>query len=143
MKEILDTVNDILSQIAVAVRATAAVAILAGIFVLAGALAAGHKHRIYDAVVMKVLGAERRDILKAFVYEYVGLGLITGVVALALGSFIGRFVVTNVMELQFVFLPLPMILTVLLSIAVTVLFGLLGTWQALGARPNRILSLHD
>lgn len=143
MKEILDTVNDILSQIAVAVRATAAVAILAGIFVLAGALAAGHRHRIYDAVVMKVLGAERRDILKAFVYEYVGLGLITGVVALGLGSFIGRFVVTNVLELKFVFLPLPMILTILLSIAVTVLFGLLGTWQALGAKPNRILRLHD
>jgi putative ABC transport system permease protein len=143
VKEILDTLNNILSQIGVAVRATAAVAILAGIFVLAGALAAGHRHRIYDAVVMKVLGAVRRDILKAFVYEYVGLGLITGVVALALGSFIGRFVVIEVMELEFVFLPLPMISTILLSIAVTVIFGLLGTWKALGARPNRILSLYE
>ena len=92
---------------------------------------------------MKVLGAERRDILRAFVYEYLGLGLITGLIALALGSVIGWLVITKAMELQFVFLPIPMILTIVLSIAVTVIFGLLGTWQTLGARPNRILSLHN
>ena len=143
MKEILETVNNILSQIGVAVRATATVAILAGIFVLAGALAAGQRHRIYDAVVMKVLGAVRRDILRAFVYEYLGLGLITGIIALALGSFVGWFVVTEVMELQFEFLPVPMVLTILLSIGVTVIFGLLGTWKTLGARPIRILNLHS
>jgi len=38
--------------------------------VLAGALAAGHRARLYDAVVLKTLGATRGKLVTAYALEY-------------------------------------------------------------------------
>ena len=51
----------------------------ASVLVLAGALAAGHRSRVYDAVVLKTLGATRGRLLAAFLLEYGLLGLATAV----------------------------------------------------------------
>lgn len=139
VKELIDSVNDILGQIETSVEATALVAILAGILVLAGAIAAGHKHRVYDAVIMKIVGAVRRDILKAYLLEYLMLGLITGLVALALGGVAGYIIVTEVMNMAFTMNLTAMSITVGSSILITVTFGLIGTWSALGAKPMQVL----
>jgi len=107
--------------------------------VLAGAMAAGHRHRVYDSVVMKVLGAVRADVLRAYVIEYALLGLLTGLVALVLGGIGGWLVVAQVMELEFTPMPLAMAGTVAASAVVTVAFGLASTWTALSVRPARAL----
>lgn len=98
VKEALDTITDLIGRIGTAVRATAAVTILAGTLVLAGAMAAGHRRRAYDAVVLKVLGATRGDVGRAFLFEYGLLGLITGVVATAVGTLAAWAVLTQVMN---------------------------------------------
>ncbi|RMD90599.1 MAG: FtsX-like permease family protein, partial [Alphaproteobacteria bacterium] len=139
MKEVLGSVNAILERIGAAVRATALITILAGILVLAGALAAGHRHRLYDAAVFKILGATRRTVLGAFGIECVLLGFLTGIVGLLLGGLAGWVVVTRVMELDFTPLPGSMVLVVLLSTLLTLAFGLLATWSALAARPAAVL----
>ena len=72
---------------------------------LAGAVAAGHERRVYDAVVLKVLGATRRTLARAFLLEYGLLGLITAVIAGAIGSLAAFYVLTDLMELAFTFLP--------------------------------------
>ncbi|MCK5574493.1 MAG: FtsX-like permease family protein, partial [Sphingomonadales bacterium] len=139
MRDVLATINGMLGQIGTAVRGTAIVAILAGILVLAGALAAGHRKRMHEAVVLKILGAVRRDVLKAFVVEYAMLGAIVGVVAFGLATIAGYLVIENLMSMEFVFLPAPMALTVFAGVALTVGFGLMGTWGALNARPAAAL----
>ncbi len=139
VKELITSVNDILNQIKTSVQATALVAIIAGILVLAGAIAAGHRHRVYDAVIMKIVGAVRMNILKAYIMEYLFLGLITGIVALFLGGVAGYLIVTNVMDMDFTLNTTAMIITIGTSILITVGFGLIGTWQALGAKPMRVL----
>jgi len=139
MKEVLDNANMMLEQIGAAIRAMAAIAIAAGILVLAGAIAAGHRHRVYDAVILKILGAVRMDVLKAYMIEYITLGLITGGVAIGLGTIAGFVVITGVMEFEYAFMPLAMIQTVGASLLLTVVFGLLGTWRALGAKPTEVL----
>ena len=42
-----------------AIRGASALTLLIAVLVLGGALAAGHRHRVYDAVVLKTLGATR------------------------------------------------------------------------------------
>ena len=42
-----------------AIRGASAITLVAAVLVLGGALAAGHRHRVYDAVVLKTLGATR------------------------------------------------------------------------------------
>ncbi len=43
----------------VAIRGASAITLIAAALVLGGALAAGHRHRVYDAVILKTLGATR------------------------------------------------------------------------------------
>ena len=53
-----------------AVRVTAVVTLAAGALVLAGAIAASQRRRVYEAVVLKVLGATRRQVAAIFLIEY-------------------------------------------------------------------------
>ena len=59
VREALAAVDRIIGMIGSAVRLTALVTLAAGMLVLGGAVAAGHRRRVYDAVVLKVLGATR------------------------------------------------------------------------------------
>jgi putative ABC transport system permease protein len=138
-KEIANSVVGVLDQVSSAVRATATVTILAGVLVLIGAMAASQQSKTYDAVLLKVLGASRGQILRAYLMEYAILGALAGVLAVACGMAAGWFVVTQVLEAKFVFTPLPLIATVAAGAGVTVLLGLAGTWAALRVRPNQIL----
>ncbi|MBE7220742.1 MAG: ABC transporter permease, partial [Caulobacteraceae bacterium] len=70
VKDALDAVANVVSQLASAIRGAAGVALAASVLVLAGALAAGQEARLYDAVVLKTLGATRGRLLAAFLLEY-------------------------------------------------------------------------
>ena len=59
---------------------------LVAALVLGGALAAGHRHRVYDAVILKTLGATRRRLLAAYALEYLLLGVATALFGVAAGS---------------------------------------------------------
>ena len=56
VKDALEAVNDVVSQLVMAIRGASSIALIASLLVLAGALAAGHRARLYDAVVLKTLG---------------------------------------------------------------------------------------
>jgi putative ABC transport system permease protein len=71
--------------VALAVRGAAAVAALAGLLVLAGAIAARARERTKEAATLKVLGASRAQILGAYVLEYGLVGLIAGAAGVVLG----------------------------------------------------------
>jgi putative ABC transport system permease protein len=139
MKEVLTSLNKMVGQISAAVQATALVSIVAGVLVLAGAIAAGFRQRVYESVILKVVGAVRAQILKAYLLEYALIGIITAVIALGLGSLVGYLVVAKVMEMSFTFLPVPMIQTVSASLVVTVTFGIASSFRALSIKPNEIL----
>ncbi|NIA71061.1 FtsX-like permease family protein [Pelagibius litoralis] len=139
VKEALEQVGQLMTHIATAVRAIAAVALAAGVLVLAGAVAAGHHRRVYDAVVLKVLGATRRVIAQAFLLEYGLLGLVTATIAAAIGSLAAYLVLTEIMGTPFVFMPQAVLTTALLATAITVAFGFAGTWRALGQKAAPLL----
>ncbi|MDA5192663.1 ABC transporter permease [Govanella unica] len=139
MKEVLGDVSRIMADMANAVRAAAAITLAAGVLVLAGATAAGARARVYDAVILKVLGGTRWTVMAVLVLEYAILGALTGVLAAAFGSLAAWVLVTKVMAIQWVFLPGAVAVTILASVLVTILFGLLGTWRALTVRPAQAL----
>lgn len=140
VKDALDAVNQVIAAAGNAVRAVAAVTLLAGALVLAGAIAAGHRRRVYDAVVLKVLGATRRDVLRAFLVEYGILGAATGVIAVAIGSVVGWAVMTFVMrEIAWSWLPWIAVGTVAVCVVVTLGAGFAGTWKAMGVKAAPLL----
>lgn len=139
VKDALDVVNRVVGQLAMAIRAAAAVALIASILVLSGALAASNRARVHDAVVLKMLGATRRDLIGAFSLEYAMIGLATAAFALAAGSVAAWAVISQVMKLQSVFLPQVALTTVIAALVLTVGFGLIGTWRVLGHKAAPVL----
>ncbi|MEH6546410.1 MAG: FtsX-like permease family protein, partial [Sneathiella sp.] len=139
MKEALETVSRILEQLSSAVSATSSITLVAGMLVLAGAFAAGHRKRVYDAVILKVLGATRKDIFKVFLLEYALLGLVTSIIAAAAGWTASYLVITELLEAKWINLPMTVLVTIVISVAVTLVFGLLGSWNALGEKVAPVL----
>jgi putative ABC transport system permease protein len=139
VKDAIDAVGGILSKLVVAIRGASLLTILAAILVLGGALAAGHRHRVYDAVVLKTLGATRGRLVGAYALEYVLLGLATGLFGVAAGSIAAWLIVTEVMNFAFVWLPGPAIIAAVAALALTLAFGLVGTFTALGQKPAPVL----
>jgi putative ABC transport system permease protein len=139
VRQALDVVRGILANLAVAVRITASVALLAGALVLGGAIAAGHSRRIYEAVVLKVLGAARPDVLRAFLLEFALLGGATGLVAAGVGALAAWAVVERVMQIPWHADPALLVALIGGCMAVTVAAGFTGTWRALGVKAAPLL----
>lgn len=136
VRETLEAVSRITGQLGFALRATTALALIASMLVLAGAIAAGQNARIYDAVVLKTLGADRGHLVRAFALEYGLVGAATSLLALIAGSLAAYGVLIRVMKLDEFTLPLGVALGVLLlGLTVTIVLGLAGTWKVLGESP--------
>ena len=137
--DVIGQIGAVLGQVALAIRAAAAVTIAAGIAVLVGAVAASGRARRYDAVILKLLGGSRRQVLGAQALEYAMLSLLLVMVALALGSAGGFYVVTQVFKIGWAPDWLVVALTLAVAIAITLGTGLLGSLPALRARPAAAL----
>lgn len=139
VKEIASQIGTILDQMATAIGSAASIAIFSGIAVLIGAVAASRQARIYDSVILKLLGATRRQILSAQAIEYTILALLLSAVALALGLLAGWFVITQIFE--FTWQPDWLVVFVTLGVGaiVTLGIGLLGSIPVLSAKPARAL----
>jgi putative ABC transport system permease protein len=137
VKQALDQISLILSQFSLAVRSTGLVTLASGVLVLAGAMAAGFRARLRDAVILKVLGASRARILGIYVREYLVLGLATALIAAAAGAVTAYAIVVQMMQLPWHFLPGTLLLTVVAATLVTIGLGLGGTFGALSAPAAR------
>ncbi len=100
VREQLEAAQDLFDRLALAVRGAAAVAALAGLLVLAGAIAARARSRVREAATLKVLGASRGQILAAYVLEYGAVGLVAGLAGVALGYAAAWPVVVTVFEAE-------------------------------------------
>ena len=135
VRDAIDQVNKIFAKIMTAVQVAGSVTLLAGSLVLAGALATAQRRRIVEAVILKTIGARRSQILAAHALEYALLAAIAAVVAIALGTVVSWVAVTRVMELDFVFSPNAVVLTLAAAAGLIAVFGGIGTWSVLRARP--------
>jgi putative ABC transport system permease protein len=139
VKEALETVGRLVGNLALGIRGASLITLLAATLVLGGALAAGHRHRVYDAVVLKTLGATRPRLVAAYALEYLLLGTVTALFGVAAGSIAAWAVLTRVMNLPFIWLPGPALAAALIAVLITVTLGLAGTVAALGQKPASVL----
>ncbi len=139
VKEALDAIGAIVGNLLLAIRGASAITLVAAALVLGGALAAGHRHRVYDAVILKTLGATRSRLIGAYSIEYLLLGSATAVFGVLCGSLAGWMIVTEVMHLGFVWEPWPALAAAVAAVLVTVALGLAGTFSALGQKPAPVL----
>ena len=132
VKDALAAVTELIGQMGIAIRLVAAVGLAAGLAVLAGAIAAGRRRRQRDAVVFKVLGATRSDLVRSYLLEFAMLGGVAALLGCLLGLAAGYVLLERVMDIAWTAPVATAAGTALAAIAVTALFGFLGTWRLLG-----------
>ena len=139
VREALETIGTVVTNLVLAIRGASAVTLISAILVLGGALAAGHRHRVYDAVILKTLGATRARLLGAYALEYLMIGLATAVFGVIAGSVAAWLIVTRLMTLSFVWQAGSAAGVVAAALVVTVGLGLAGTLLALNQKPASVL----
>jgi putative ABC transport system permease protein len=140
--QVLREAGDLLNHVGTAILAAASVAVLTGLAVLLGAIAAARASRLYDNVVLRVLGASRRQLLTMILAEYGALTVLLAGVALGLGTLLSWLVVVQLFE--FDWLPdWPRILAVLgIGLVLVLGFALAGSLPLLRAKPAQALRAH-
>ncbi len=139
VREALETIGTVVTNLVLAIRGASAVTLISAILVLGGALAAGHRHRVYDAVILKTLGATRARLLGAYALEYLMIGLATAVFGVIAGSIAAWLIVTRLMTLGFIWQAGSAAGVVAAALIVTVGLGLAGTLLALNQKPASVL----
>jgi putative ABC transport system permease protein len=139
VREVMESIGAVVTNLTLAIRGASAVTLISAILVLGGALAAGHRHRVYDAVILKTLGATRARLLGAYVLEYLMIGLATAVFGVIAGSIAAWLIVTRLMTLSFIWQAGSATAVVIAALIVTVGLGLAGTLVALNQKPAPVL----
>jgi len=143
VRDAIDRVSDALTAIATATAWAAGATLLTGFVVLIGAAAAGERSRIYEAAILKTLGASRTQIMGSFALRAALTGAAAGVVAIAAGGLAAWAVMRFVMETNFVFEPISALAIVIGGVLATLLAGLAFVWRPLAARPAQVLRAQE
>jgi len=140
VKEALDAFQSVLAQLTWAIRAASGIALLASALVLAGAVAAGQKTRLYESVVLKTLGATRPRLLVAMTLEYALLGLTAALFGVVAGGLAAWGVVALAMKIDgFVWLWPASLVAVAVALILAIGVGLAGAWRVLSQKPAAYL----
>jgi putative ABC transport system permease protein len=136
---VLETVDSIFTRVAFVVNFMAAFTVLTGIIVLAGSVMTGRFQRIRETVLLRTLGATRRQLFRIQLVEYTILGVLASAVGGAL-SVLGSGLLA-----KFVFRITPSVPVGLLLLGatavcvVTVLTGMLTSRGVANHPPLEIL----
>ncbi len=137
--DVLRTIAGVLGQVAAALGATGLLTLFAGALVLAGAIGSAQRRRTREAVILKAVGATRRQILAAWLVEFGVLGGCAGLVAAAVGTATSAGVMLYILRSEWVFLPGVLAATVLGAISLMLALGYGSIAIALRAKAAPLL----
>ncbi|MCQ0092218.1 ABC transporter permease [Roseovarius sp. M141] len=139
VRSAIDRVAALLAGLAAATSWGASVTLLTGFLVLIGAAAADQRARIYEAAVLKTLGASRGRIMASLAIRAILLGTAAGIVAIGAGALGGWAVSHYVLEVTYAVLWRPALLIVAAGVLVTLVTALIFALRPLAARPAQVL----
>jgi len=136
---LLRDARNLLAQMSTAILAAASVAVIAGLAVLTGAIAAARASRTYDTVILRILGASRAQVLLLQLAEYTLIAAVLAVVSLAIGSGLSWLVIDRLFG--FTWLPdWPRVLAVLAAgLLLVLVVALAGSLPLLRTKPAQAL----
>ncbi|HYH85856.1 MAG TPA: FtsX-like permease family protein, partial [Pyrinomonadaceae bacterium] len=137
--DIVRGVSRILSNITLAVTFNGGFVLLSGVLILVGSIAMTKFQRVYEAAVLKTLGARRRVLLAMMLAEYGLLGLVAGIVGALASSALSFAVARYVFEIEWTFAPLASVAGVAATVLLVGAVGALSSLDVLTRKPLAIL----
>jgi putative ABC transport system permease protein len=137
--DVMETFTNVLERLALAIRAVALFCISAGALVMAAALTATRYRRLYEAVVLKAIGATRGFIAQAFAAEYALMGVVAGTVGIVMANALAWAVLRYILDLPWSLEPRLLGIGFFCTILLTLVVGFLSTYRILGQPPLAVL----
>jgi putative ABC transport system permease protein len=135
----LAQVQGMMDQVARAVQFVFLFTLVAGLVVLYAAIAATQDARLYEAAIMRTLGASRAQINRAHLAEFTIIGAAAGLVAAAGATGLGWFVAVRFLQLEYAPDPAVWLIGILGGAGGVALAGYIGTRRVLVAAPLKVL----
>jgi putative ABC transport system permease protein len=133
---ILDQVRATIGQVTMVVEAVFYFSLVAGILVLLASVSASQDERLLEGAIMRVLGANRRQMLLAQASEFAAIGLLSGLTAAIAATVISSVIAQSVFDLPWS-ADIGLILTsTAVGTAAAVVAGMLATRRVLDAPPT-------
>ncbi len=139
VSEVLESFARILDRLSLAIRSIAVFCILAGVLVMAAALAATKYRRLYESVVLKALGATRGLIARSFAVEYAMVGGVAGSIGVLLACGLSWMVVYFFLDVPWSFQPGVLLAGLGVTVLLALTVGFLSTFRILGQPPLSVL----
>jgi putative ABC transport system permease protein len=139
IRDVLEKVSQVLSRIGFGVRFLGGFTALAGLAILAGAIAAGASRRGREVALSKSLGMTRAQVAVLFAVESALAGLLAGAIGAVAGTILGAQVLERGMEIPYRLQLLPPAVAIVAVAALAAVAGLVASLRALARRPIEVL----
>jgi len=133
IRRILARVSENLQTLATITRWSSLITIITGIIVLIGVAINTEKYRVYEASILKTLGATNRVILQSFALRSAMIGLCAGIFAIIFGGIASWSIIKFVMNGAFRFDLLSAVIIVLTGLAINLFISILFSQKPLSS----------
>ena len=135
VREVLASVQDVLSNVTLAITIVGGIAVFGGILILVGAVAMTKFQRVYEAAILRTLGASARTLTAMLAGEYTTLGLLAGTIG-ALGALVLTWAVCRyVFEIDWVPAPGLLVGGALVTTLLVAIIGVVASGDVLRKKP--------
>jgi putative ABC transport system permease protein len=139
LTQIQASIEDLIDRVVLVIRFMALFSLATGAIVLVGAVATSRYQRIREGVLLKTLGATRRQILRILFVEYLFLGALAVALALLLSTGAAWLLMKYLFESEFAFPAVPLGILALSMLTLTVTVGLLNSTEVFRKTPLEVL----
>jgi putative ABC transport system permease protein len=135
LREVLDTIQHIVDNVTLGVTVVGALVLLSGILILVGAVSMTKFRRVYEAAILKTLGASSRLIATMLLLEYGVLGAIAGTIG-SLGAIaLSWAVATYALELTWEPAPAVTVTGIIGTAILVAAIGVVASYDVLRHKP--------
>jgi putative ABC transport system permease protein len=135
--------EEIIGKVTLAIRFMAVFSTLAGLVVLVGAVATSRFQRMREIVLLKTIGATRRQVLAILITEYAALGILAGLTGLLLSGIASWALTRFFFDLKFGLPVLALVGTWTVIALAAVAIGLANSIDVLRRPPLAVLREAD
>jgi len=128
LTQVQAALDEVLGRVAAVIRFLAGFSVATGFIVLLGAVLTGRLQRIRESVLLRTLGATKRQIGAILLWEYLTLGLLASLAGILLAIVAGWALGRWTFEMDEFGVPFAPLL--ILALGVTALAGAVGFWAS-------------
>jgi len=142
-RDIVNTVESVVGKLRTLVDFMSGFSILAGLIILAGSIASTKYRRLKESAILKILGARRRMVAGILGIEYAILGMVAGVMGAGLSCLLAWGIMKYLVKSEWRLHPSALVGTLVLSVGLTTLAGILSSLDVLKNKPFKTLRQAD